>query len=825
MADINVKMGVSGISQFKQAMTDAQSSVKNYSAALKMNEAQLKATGDKETYLQNKTTALNAQISAQKRVVDNARAAYEQLISSGADPMSKAVVDMQTKFYNANTELINMTESLKDLESGEKSAATQTSNLTTSINNIGKKVSLEAVITGIDKVTGALESAGKKAIEVGEQIWNVILQTAQLSDDYATGATQYGIDVETYQKMLKVFDTSADTTIDAYFKARTKIQTAVNKGEKLDVFEALGVKTTEDGGSFSSESGSDIVNEAKGLARHWEDVFWEVGEQLRAKVESGELTQDLADTYANELFGKSWTELNPIFELGKEGFQEAVDAQTAATEEAVDNNAALNDSVIKLKEDWQTFQIEVLGAIAPELTKVTDSLSGMVNSFTEWAQSDEGQEMLTKLADAVGSLFSNLTSMDPQEVVGTLTGAIESLNGALEWVADNSGLVVGGIEAIIGVLAAGKIVSAISNVVLLANGIKGLKTPSNGGTNTGTDTTTNAVTQAGATTFLQNAGNFITNASGYISQHAGNIMTGMWNTAPLWDMFTNQTETGRAIRDGENLADIAETAGNELQNFGNTVKENASTFWDDWGQVFDNLFYGGKNGPEGDNGDTRNFFERGWETYLQNASGTTNLFQNIWKGMTGNLQIAAANTFGDENNTEDLMGMLFGEKEPVPVEVEPEIPEDWYLGDEPSIEDALEMLFGEAEPEVTVEPVTEENAAEDLAAQIGTVEVPVKLVVSGTGGGFASYVWAADGGGFNLRYKSHANGLDYVPFDGYPALLHKGERVVTAREANSNSYNSNLYVESMYMNNGTDAQALAAAMAAANRRTRAGYGS
>jgi hypothetical protein len=33
---------------------------------------------------------------------------------------------------------------------------------------------------------------------------------------------------------------------------------------------------------------------------------------------------------------------------------------------------------------------------------------------------------------------------------------------------------------------------------------------------------------------------------------------------------------------------------------------------------------------------------------------------------------------------------------------------------------------------------------------------------------------------------SHANGLDYVPFDGYRAVLHQGERVQTAAEARSN---------------------------------------
>jgi len=30
---------------------------------------------------------------------------------------------------------------------------------------------------------------------------------------------------------------------------------------------------------------------------------------------------------------------------------------------------------------------------------------------------------------------------------------------------------------------------------------------------------------------------------------------------------------------------------------------------------------------------------------------------------------------------------------------------------------------------------------------------------------------------------SHANGLDYVPFDGYRAELHRGERVLTASQA------------------------------------------
>ena len=75
-----------------------------------------------------------------------------------------------------------------------------------------------------------------------------------------------------------------------------------------------------------------------------------------------------------------------------------------------------------------------------------------------------------------------------------------------------------------------------------------------------------------------------------------------------------------------------------------------------------------------------------------------------------------------------------------------------------------------------------------------------------------------------LNYVKHANGLPYVPFNGYPAILHRGERVLTAREATNYNSSSNVYVETMNMNGGVDAQALADAMSARNKRVSAGFG-
>ena len=120
-----------------------------------------------------------------------------------------------------------------------------------------------------------------------------------------------------------------------------------------------------------------------------------------------------------------------------------------------------------------------------------------------------------------------------------------------------------------------------------------------------------------------------------------------------------------------------------------------------------------------------------------------------------------------------------------------DLPEDWYA-------------------ELPLEPELAEDAASTISGQLAAL------------GAFPVIVKPAMTGEYAMP---HANGLWSVPFDGYPAILHRGERVVPAREVQSRSYNSNLYVESMIMNNGTDAEGLAAAMAAAQRRTMSGYGS
>lgn len=131
-------------------------------------------------------------------------------------------------------------------------------------------------------------------------------------------------------------------------------------------------------------------------------------------------------------------------------------------------------------------------------------------------------------------------------------------------------------------------------------------------------------------------------------------------------------------------------------------------------------------------------------------------------------------------------------------------------------------------PEVKVKPVAEEGASEDISEQIGAVTVPVNLQINGFGG---SAIGGGGGGGIDPLRQAIFGGMNGfangIPFVNHTQLawLHRGERVLTASQNRNYTANSNLYVERMVMNNGQDAAALAAAMAAQNRRVSAGFGS
>ena len=740
MSDISTGMKVTGLSQWKSAFSQAQTSVKTLDAELKKAEAQYKATGDKEQYLADKSKTLQKQLEAQKKAAKTAEDALKQMDKQGVDKASKNYQEFQRKLLESQTAIINTSAEIENLGKSEIEAAAGADKLTASVNGIGKKMSLGQVISGIDSITNGLETAAKKAADVGKLIWDNIVDSARYADDTATSASVLGMDVEQYQAYRNVFSTEAELTVQEWQKAKLKVQKAINDPtqEQTDILGILGISTHE------IQAGKYGV--VQGAARNFEDVFWEIGRTLREKVASGEMTQDMADLYANSLFGRGFSGLNPIFAMGQEAFQEAVDDQVTASKKAIENNAKFNDALTDLQNDFESLKQEVLGGLTPALTKATEVLDGLLEKLITYLQTPEGQKALDDMGKAVEGLFSDLSKIDPEEVVEGFAGVFNGIVGGLQWLSTNSETVIGAMKTILIGWSTLTLTGGALKLYELIQGITGLAT---GGAASGA-------------------------AAG--SAWGGAFASAVLKAAPwLVGLIT--------------LLNPAGTQDNSL-----TVKD---------GNITQEGYYEFARQAMEDPGYKGFLMELG--TYfgsqgLAQLMGNGQAVSDIWNYLIGGKQ--GYNTLGFVN---EVLGKYTGQT----------FGTDW-LGVEFS-EEELNAVLQSMDLTLTPKIVFPEDVAKTISEEIGVVPVAVSPVFHRDRRTMNWTGFSPDG--------ENANGIWSVPFDGYMSVLHKGERVVPAREVSSRNFSSNLYVENMNMNNGQDAAGLAAAIAAANRRTMSGYGS
>lgn len=697
---VNVKMGVD-IGGFTSGIKQGQQILKGLNAEMKASEAEFKATGDAEKKLNAQTKTLNSQLNVQKGIADQARQALKKMTDQGVDPADAAYQKLYVQLMNAEAGANEAQAALNALGGGAEKAADGADQLSNSLNSISKKVSLEQVRSGIDTITTGLENAAKKAVQLGEEIWNAVMDKAKWADDTATMAQMYGIDLDEFQRMQKLVTNGLDTSVEAMLKSQKKLRKGIGDESTavMDTLKQLGL-------AFSSgkEGTAHIITEDE------TELFWKAGQAL----------MEMSDAYDKEsaaqaMFGRSWEELVPLFTEYKslDEYNKALEGVEVVSEESVNALAELNDKYNELKGNFDTLAGEIMGALAPALTDAANALNGLLTSLLEYLKTDEGKQMLQDLGTAVSGLFDDLKKIDPETVVEGFVGVFNEVTKSVQWIVNNWEGVVTALKGIVIGWGALKVTGGILDIVKIISGIQG-------------------ITSSGAAAAGAAAG------SAYGGAFAKAVITKVpW----LIGLYT--------------LLNPAESAGPNIdQMYANGQVTEAG--WEHW-----------KNNPEA------------WNARLMAVGDKYGDLGSITKNA------AALNIIGDLQLTdEQVMQKLSDELGMVPIDTEPVVPE---------------------------------NAAADIAEQIGPVYIPIIPEPTGRIRTPKGWVYPEDG--------QHANGLWSVPYDGYLARLHKGERVMTAREVQSRNYSSNLYVESMYMNGGTDAAGLAAAMAAAQRRQMSGYGS
>jgi len=710
---VNLELGVD-LGSFNQGINQAKAQISTFNATLKFAEASFKATGDAEAAMTSKTQALNGKLQAQKSMVQQYSRALEEMRKSGVDQTSEAYLKMQRNMILAQASMNDTQAALNGLNSSQQEAAQSADKLTQSVQGIGKKISLDQVIGGIDRITDGMERAAQKVAEFGKQLWDTIMESARRADDTATMAEMYGIDLQTFKQMQALVANGMDTSVEAILSAQKRLTKGVGSENKaaLQALKDLHVST-----KTLADTGDGIL---EFVDKDPAQVFWDIGRALKS-------TSDAYDkeAAAQALLGRSWEELVPLFNKYEtlEDYKKALDNVNVSSEQATVNSAELADKVATLENTWKTLKDEIIGAVAPGLTAGADALNSVLSTVLEYLQKPEGQEMLQKLGESVAGLFDDLTKVNPEDVVNNFVTVFDKLTDSLEFLKNNWSAIVEGIKAIGIAFGALKIGEGVLEGLRLINGFKSLNGDGGGEPSQPTGTKTNGLNQK-------------------IMNGVGAMIVVDWDPQKSLEY---QREYGKRDGIAKYLDELNGSNLYELQ-------------------------------QEWDNNKTNN----GGGNFLQQVMDSPkNLAKVVWDALTNK------GTAGDWSSANG---------------------DDWS---------------------VKVKPEAEEGSAENLSEQIGAVTVPVNLKIAGVGG------YAIGGGGGNGldplrqaifgRFNGFANGIPWVN-ETQLALLHRGERVLTASENKSYTFNSNTYFGNVNLNNGMQIDALSESLAKQNRRQSAAYG-
>ena len=470
--EIKTRFALEGEQKFKSAMKDSANAIKLLNAQEKLAKAQFQQTGDAQKYLNSQTDILKQKIEEQKNAVAAAEAAIKSLTDNGVAKNSKQMQDWEMKLTNAQTALVRMETDLQNLGEESSAANDQTEELGTTLQSLDKKASLDAITKGIGSMEKALEGAVSKAKDLATELVNAMKNASAWADDLATQATVFGMDVETLQRMrnaAKLIDTDVETIISS----KQKLEKAMKSG-KDDEFALFGIHTKR-----------------YGEFRNLDDVFWETGDALMHMTDGltgAALDNKIIerDTAAMEIFGRSWRELLPLFTAGREAYEEALNGSSVVSEEDVSKLTALDDAFQKLQLEFETLQRTILAQLAPALTELSDALTSLLKEFNEYLQTEEGQEKLAELREAVRGLFDGIKDIDFKSALDTAKSALDSLKSALEWIKNNKDGIIKAIEGIAIAWAGIKLTKGVSSVLQFLSGAKSLfGLGGGGGGNTG----------------------------------------------------------------------------------------------------------------------------------------------------------------------------------------------------------------------------------------------------------------------------------------------------------------------------------------------------
>ena len=395
--DVKAVLKAEGEQSFSRVFKNATSSVKALDTAVKANAASFKNTGDKMGSLQEKSSLLRKEISAQENVVKLANEELNRLVKEYGEG-STQVNDYQAKVNNATAKLEKMKTSLNENEKAMEDLGKKTTSTGEKFQSFGDKLSsvgsnLKWLSAG---ATAGLTGMFKAASDLNENLNKTEVVFGDLSNDV----------IEWSKTTLNSFGVAQSSALEmsSYFG---------------DMATSMGLTNEQ-----AAEMGKELVGRAGDMAS-FKNVSLDVAQSGLAAIFTGQaaslrrfgivMTEANLEAYAlANGFTKQYSEMDQAEKVMLR-YQYVMDAtKNSAGDFANTSDGAANSVRVaqeSLKEAAATLGEEVIPLVLPLIQNVTDLVQG-INSM------DEGTKNLIVTGLAVTAVASPILSIGGKMISG-----------------------------------------------------------------------------------------------------------------------------------------------------------------------------------------------------------------------------------------------------------------------------------------------------------------------------------------------------------------------------------------------------------------------
>ena len=262
--DIDIKLKLDGEKDFKNAVRDANTELKNMQSALKLADAQAKASGNSTESLAKKEEALSKVLDSAKnkretltKVVEKARAKQEEAAktleearkaeNANAEEIAKAerayqsatnrVNDWERQLNNAEKEVVELDKELNDSQKELGETADESEKLT---NQVAQFAKMEAATKVFDKLGAAAKKLGDQLADSVEKADAFEVAVAKIST-IADASVDLGAMADELQKLSREMGVSVEDLSESTYQAiSASVDTAdavkfVEKATKLSI--------------------------------------------------------------------------------------------------------------------------------------------------------------------------------------------------------------------------------------------------------------------------------------------------------------------------------------------------------------------------------------------------------------------------------------------------------------------------------------------------------------------------------------------------------------------------------------------------------------